>query len=197
MIFGYIKDITLITLFLALVDMILPSQKFTKYIQLVLGFILMVNIILPFIDFKEYSFSLEDFDIENFAYSEFDNQEFVEASTNMDNQAISQGVKTQIISENQLENYVIQDVLVNYEMNGDIFNFTSIDIKLSEKNENIAESGSEVIEPIRIDKISIDGVKKEEVQNFDENEEIKNLKNKISQSYNMSIDSINVNIENY
>ncbi len=191
MIYEYIKGITLLSIFLALIEMILPNQKFAKYIKLVLGFILMVNIILPFVDFNKYSFDLKSIEEINFNDEKFDYAPYVEASNNLSEEAINQSVKNRVTELWTSENYEIHEVKVKYEINSDIVNFQSIDIVLREKN--TTAKTSELVEAIKIEKIEVGGLKKEEFKSdIDETPEIINLKTSVSKEYNLSIESIYV-----
>ncbi len=204
MIYDYIKSITLLTIFLALLEMILPSMKFTKYIKLVLGFILMVNIILPFVDFKKYSLDLKDFEEINFTDDKFDFTPYVEASTNMDSQVVSDAIKSDIESSFQSENYVIKDIEVNYEINSDNFEFTDIHIILEENDKaNSSQNSSKENSVIKIETIEVGGLKKVSEETEEANDvvvenipEVNELKNKINLEYNVPIASIYVKIVN-
>ncbi len=207
LIYEYIKSITLLTIFLALLEMILPSMKFTKYIKLVLGFVLMVNIILPFVDFKKYNLDLKDISQINFNDDKFDYTPYVEASSNIDNQAVSNALKSDIESSFQSEKYAIKDIEVNYEINGDNFEFTDIHIVLEEKSNSIKnnstksdlETKDQDSSFIRIETIEVGGIKKDvEISESTSEDipEINDLKNKINLEYNVPIASIYVKILN-
>ncbi len=194
MIYEYIKSITLLTIFLAMLEMILPSMKFTKYIKLVLGFVLMVNIILPFVDFDKYSLELIDFEEINFTDDKFDYTPYVEASSSLDGKVVGEALKSDIQNSFQSEKYAIKDVEVEYEINGDNFEFTAINIILEEKSnakENI--NGNSLI---KIDTIEVGGLKKETELELENIPEVSELKNKINLEYNIPIASIYVNIIN-
>ncbi len=191
MIYEYIKGITLLSIFLALIEMILPNQKFSKYIKLVLGFVLMVNIILPFVDFNKYSFDLKNFEELNFSDEKFDYSPYVEASNNISDEAINQSVKSRIMELWTSEIYDVDEVRVKYEINSDIVTFVSIDIVLREKNTTAKTGG--LVEDVKIEKIEVGGLKKEiNKSDIDETPEIINLKTSISKEYNLSIENIYV-----
>ncbi len=191
MIYEYIKGITLLSIFLALIEMILPNQKFSKYIKLVLGFILMVNIILPFVNLNKYSFDLKNIEDLNFSDQQFDYAPYIEASNNISDEAINQNVKNRIIELWTSENYEVDEVRVKYEINSDIVTFKSIDIVLREKN--TTGKADSLVEVIKIEKIEVGGLKKEAYKSdIDETPEIINLKTSISEEYNLSIESIYV-----
>ncbi len=194
MIYEYIKGITLLSIFLALIEMILPNQRFSKYIKLVLGFVLMVNIILPFVNLEKYSFELKDFEDINFADEKFDYAPYVEASSNLNDVAIDEAVRARVSEIWTSSQYEIEEVLVEYETNSDNVNFKSIDIILREKNLSTkSEEEKVLVEPIKIDKIEVGGLRKEKAQSvFDEIPEINDLKTSISKEYNLSIESIYV-----
>lgn len=202
MIYNYVKGITLLAIFLALIEMILPSQKFSKYIKLVLGFVLMVNIVLPFVDLKKYSFELKNFEDLNFTDDTFDYSPYVEASANADSYALGESIKQNIQSGFVSDEYYIDKVYVDYKINGDIVEFNSIDITLGEK-ENSRSNGEDKnnIEPnvdiVKIEKIEVGGLKKDirSSADYDENPEILNLKNQISKEYNLSNENIYINIK--
>ncbi len=191
MIYEYIKSITLLTIFLALLEMILPSMKFTKYIKLVLGFVLMVNIIMPFVNFDKYSLDLKDISQVNFNDDKFDYTPYIEASSELDSKVVSDAIKSDIESSFQSKNYVIEDIEVNYEINGDNFEFTDIHIVLEEVSSVPNNS------VIKIETIEVGGLKKEvENTEVDDIPEVNKLKNKINLEYNVPIASIYVKIIN-
>ncbi len=119
MIYEYIKGITLLSIFLALIEMVLPNQKFSKYIKLVLGFILMVNILLPFVDFKKYSFELKNFEDLNFEDEYFDYSPYLEVSESINSQALGEEIKSHISELLESDNFEIEGVVVDYEINSD------------------------------------------------------------------------------
>ncbi len=198
MIYEYVKNITLLAVFLALIEMILPSQKFSKYIKLVLGFVLMVNITLPFVDLKKYSWELKSFD-ELVYKQEFDYNYYVDASVQMDNMAISEGVKQYTQTIFKSENYYIDDVFVDYEISNNIIQFNSITFIIKQNN-RVETNDNKVVDAIKIDTIEINGIKKEKsIDNSnkknDETDEILDLKNKVSKEYNLSLHNIYVKID--
>lgn len=202
MIYEYVKNITLIAIFLALIEMVLPSQKFSKYIKLVLGFILMMNIVLPFVDFNKYTFELKDFNELDFYNEKFDYSPYVEASENIKNQSIDSGIEENIKNLFVSDNYVVTDVFCEYETSNikesNIKGISSIHITLEKNNLNNEPKGSDVniVEPIKVEKISVKGLTNENnVSNNEENQEILNLKNIISKEYNLSNGNIYVNIK--
>lgn len=195
MIYEYVKNITLLAVFLALVEMILPSQKFSKYIKLVLGFVLMVNITLPFVDFKKYSWELKSFD-ELIHQDEIDYNYYVDVSMQMDNMAISEGVKHYTQSFFKSDKYYIDDVIVEFDINDDIVAFNEIEFYIKEIDSKEANDDKKA-DVIKIDTIEINGIKKQD--NFDEkndeSSEILDLKNKVSKEYNLSLHNIYVKID--
>ncbi len=194
MIYDYIKSITLLTIFLAMLEMILPSMKFTKYIKLVLGFVLMVNIILPFVDFNKYSLDLIDFEEINFTDDKFDYTPYVEASNSLDGKVVGEALKDNIQSSFTSDTYTIKDIEVDYEINSDNFEFTAIHIVLEEKSNTKKNVGDKSV--IKIDTIEVGGLKKETGSELENIPEINTLKNKINLEYNVPIASIYVNIIN-
>ncbi len=195
MIYEYIKGITLLSIFIALIEMVLPSQRFSKYIKLVLGFVLMVNIILPFVNFKTYSFELKSIEDLNMVDEYFDYAVYVEAGESISSKAIGEDVKAYVERAIDTKSFEVYSVGVDYEVNGDIVVFTSINIVLGEKN-NEPTKKLMGVETIKIDKIEVSGLQDKINQStFDESTEILDLKTCISKEYNLSIESIYVNIK--
>ncbi len=57
---SYIQNIAIFLVFIAIVEMILPENGYSKYIRTFIGFILMINIILPFYNFEYEKTEVED-----------------------------------------------------------------------------------------------------------------------------------------
>lgn len=200
MIYEYIKNIMLIAIFLALIEMILPNQKFSKYIKLVLGFVLMLNIVLPFVDFKKYSFELKNFEELNFYDEKFDYSPYVDASNNISNETVDYSIKKAIRSLFVSSDYMINDISFEYEIISNIRHINSIYIILEEKATNDVSNKKSSVDyfsesDIKINKIKVSGLSKNNVSNTEENKEIIDFKNLISMEYNLSKENIYVNIK--
>ena len=70
----YIKNILLCVIFSTYIEMILPNDKYTKYINLVAGLILILVIISPIKNLNDKRFC---FDSNNFAINKYDKKNFV------------------------------------------------------------------------------------------------------------------------
>lgn len=70
----YIKNILLCVIFLTYIEMVLPNDKYKKYINLVSGLILILVIISPIKNLYDKHFT---FDSNNFAIDKYDKKNFV------------------------------------------------------------------------------------------------------------------------
>ncbi len=157
---SYFRNIIIFLIFMNFIEIIMPSKKYKKYIDFVLGLILISFIVSPIVNIinKKPSFTFQN-STESFTQNVYnDTNDY-----------------TKILYENQLSSQFSK-----YLENQNIY---SANTKvLVDENYNIIE-----IYCLLSNSTTFNNV---------ENLDIKSIKNKISNEYNLSIDNIHINIDN-
>ena len=185
---SWIMNITVIIIFVMFLDMIMPNNSMKRYINVVVGLLIIIVVIKPFVLVKDYAES-------------FDN-EFLEASSFVE-QRVDQGKSAEIskfqqqkaveIFENNMKGQIVKlvknstkseykDVSVDLELernieSEDFGNIKSITVRLSDDRNEV----------IQVDKIKI-GVDEGIVEN-------KNVINKDKAEYNLNDSKISSEIK--
>ncbi len=134
---NYLTNIATFVVFVALIEMILPSDSFGKYIKFFVGFIVMINIIKPIITVV-YDFNFNDFKIDTYEYE-----------VNLDN-ASSDFIKAEI--ENNIRNILLRKFNIEIlsmdiefsEVRLDYFYISSISITLDCDEDTLIENKKEI-----------------------------------------------------
>lgn len=174
--YDYIRNIILFLIFTSFIKVVLPNSKYSSYINLIFGMILIFIMIRPINYIFNNISSIDSLNI-------FNNQEFevntninVEKYKNIQNQivksAFKENVKSQI--ENMLKNkYFITEINLDlYENKYEEINIEKIYVTLNASNTNI------YIKPF----------------NEAKDKEIDDIKKLISNFYNLTIDNIFITI---
>ncbi len=166
----YFRSIIIFMIFTNFVTILLPNQKYKKYVDFVLGLILIAIVISPFSK------------IINFEVSQFTTKNTEEVKYTDDTQytlQLYQNQLSKLICENVYNNFNIipTDVRVVVD-NEDLSKITYIEMTLPKEESKQGE--------IAIDKIEISEEKDVESDNT------KNIKNFISGAYNLSEDNIHI-----
>ena len=180
--YDYIRNIILFLVFMSFIQVILPNNKYRSYINLVFGMILIFIMIQPInnifnginsIDSLNI-FNKKDFEIN----SNIDSEKYKDVQNQMVKNAFQDNIKAQV--ESILKNeYTIKEInLELYENKYEEINIDKIYLTLNKFNKNI------YINPFNED---------EYMQNI-EKKEINNIKNLISDFYNMPNENIFITI---
>lgn len=198
---NYIKNIAVCIIFSAFVAMLLPNNNFKKYVDIVLGFIMIIVVLSPFkgFIFKEgKSFEFEVFSktsqIEN--YSLLNNKDVYENNqrdliiTNY-KQQIEKQINELILKEMNLN---VKDINIEVDENFESDNFAGIEKIELYVDENSESLKSENITIKQVEKISIKenttDVYSQNI-NINRNYELeKNLESLISDFYKVNEDNI-------
>jgi len=215
---SWILNIVTLVLFIVLLEILFPSGKMKKYLNLVSGFVLIIAIINPLIVLMSRGLELKDFQI---ASSNFlDKREIEEKSKILEEQQIKQIIKVyrnKIIT--QLEDKVKDidgvydaraDIIINEDHNSDEFG----QVKRVYLYIKTSKEGSGITPVTRIEKIDLskpltsqndedeDGYGKDEGKD-DENEDNgidpalkKKIEEKVKKIVDIDEDNIVINIEN-
>ncbi|MDK2918941.1 MAG: stage sporulation protein [Candidatus Petromonas sp.] len=125
----WIINIITIIVFISFIEILMPNSKMKKYLNLVLGFIVMLVILNPLINIINSKVDLED---EFYKISrDLKKEEYVFVSNNIENKQ-----KQQLISlyEDRLKTDVVNRIESKYDVN-----VLEIDINLEKSEENLGE----------------------------------------------------------
>ncbi|WP_010166288.1 stage III sporulation protein AF [Candidatus Epulonipiscium viviparus] len=186
----YLMTLVWVMLFLVVVEMVFPSSALQKYIKLILRFILVYTILAPIIkgglfetiQYDEYVNSYQDqFDMMTEGGTQMHNyeQELKENYELREIEIIEQAVEKELDMNAEV---VVSSIVRNY-----IPQLTDIEITVS-KNESTDDG------LIKVPKIVI-GKKSDSVRLYKENIE-KEIKNLLSNFYNLGQVNINIEVQN-
>ena len=180
--YDYIRNIILFLVFMSFIQVILPNNKYRSYINLVFGMILIFIMIQPINNiFNETNsidslniFNKKDFEIN----SNIDSEKYKDVQNKMVKNAFQDNIKAQV--ESILKNeYTIKEISLElYENKYEEINIDKIYLTLNKFNKNI------YIKPFNEDEI---------MQNIEKKEK-NNIKNLISDFYNMPNENIFITI---
>ncbi len=189
----YIKNIVFVMIFNVFVEVLMPNNNFKKYMNMVIGFIVILIVLEPI---RENFSASDKFDLEVFAIqSQIENNSFVQQKEFYEEK------QEQLIIDTYTEN-IKQQINQIIEKSSDV-EIESINLELDEYNIKSIEvygyekKGEVINNQINIEKILI-GKKTAEVSNIeDKNYKIQeNLKNLISDFYNIETDNIHIIVRN-
>ena len=189
----YIRNIMFFLVFSAIVGIILPNQKYKSYIALILGFILIILIIEPIFLFS--SQNMQDMVIKNeinFGEVMYTNQadDLLEAEYDLIASIYTEEINKQlneIAYEQELE--IVSSYIEFDQTTGQL---TYVELVVRDIQSTKAKDNTEVtdisVEPIMVSLGSSN--KNVENEQIEEDPKIKNLKNSISDFYNLSDENI-------
>ena len=191
----YARNIAIFLIFIAFIGIVIPNEKYKKYINLICGFVLMILVLTPVLKlfsnseininniYKEMEINLN----RNIIHKELEYYE--EATLNM----ILETYKSDL--ENQMKIIILSKgfnpLEINIEIDVSPENFGEVtQIKTIVSKEAVKNNKNSVI---NIERISIGpqiSSKNIDDRDFEESIEIKNLKNYLSDFYNLSVSNI-------
>ena len=191
------KNIILAVMIVSIFEMILPKNKNTKYIKMIMGLYILFNIISPLIG-KNIKFDINEIMQEN------QTQEVSNETINQE----SMDKRLKQIGEEELE----KDIIDNIEREGYIVNYCKVELEIGseskiknitlqiQKNENQKEEKqiieNKLVEEIqKIKKVQIskqDNEKQSEKEELTE-QEIKNIKKILVQEYEVNETCLKIN----
>lgn len=189
----YIKNIVFVMIFNVFVEVLMPNNNFKKYMNMVIGFIVILIVLEPI---REIFSASDKFDLEVFAIqSQIENNSFVQ------HKEFYEEKQEQLIIDTYTEN-IKQQISQIIDKSSDV-EIESINLELDEYNIKSIEvygyekKGEVINNQINIEKILV-GKKTAEVSNIEEkNYKIQeNLKNLISDFYNIETDNIHIIVRN-
>ncbi len=186
----YIKTITFYVVFINIIEMVMPSDKYSSYIRLFLGLVLVYIIIKPV-------FLLNINYVSNDIFKNYENY-ILSNSQNIDLENMEE-TKIELVTNSYIENEKVE--LINLvEANT---NYKVIQCELI-INKNVSTYGEieEVIlvlsdlEDTLVTPIEEIKITKNNMSHNGESDKILEIKNIIKEVYNLSLNNININIVN-
>ena len=189
---SWLKDIVVLFILISIAELVMPKGNMKRYIDLIIGFLIIFTIISPFAKLinKEFSFDKTVFNYSNSSNLVNRNEEeFQMEQERQIEKLYKEKIKKEIIKLIEEEStYMVYDVVVNLvsedEVYGEIY---GLKIVLKEDDKNINENR------ISIEKIEVVDINKEptsEIQEEDDN--YIELKNILSYKYNIEKDKISI-----
>lgn len=128
---SWIVNIVVVIIFIVFIEMIIPSDKFKKYVKLVTGLVLMIMIINPIVKLVDEGYSLDKITIDSF--NVFDNGQ-IQADTKRV-QGIQNSQIVNVYKENLTKEIKSTVLAINNVKSADV----SIDIIEDTKSKNFGE----------------------------------------------------------
>lgn len=195
----WIKSISIVFILVSIIEIIIPNNNFKRYINMVVGFLIIIAIITPFISIidKSYDIEKEIFKniMEGIKIQNPDNDEVIITQENHIKEMYINKLKEDITEEiKQVTEYEITNLNITiFEDEKNFGNIKNIELVLNDKeDENIEKDNS--IKVINIEEISIDNSKKDDKDSelLMEKEKILEL---LNAKYNLQEDNIRVLIK--
>lgn len=203
-VYGWVKNIVIFLVLTTIVTNLLGKSSYKKYVNLITGIILVILVISPLLKLFQLESSMDYYFTTNTLLAEAEdmNGRLVEAGEGQV-PAILKEYKEQI--GKQVGNLLLEqdvyleniEVTIDEEENSSTFgNLLSLNITASHKESETVES------PVGIDKVRIEDIKigdKKETDTGNSNKILTpgeiNIKNLLSDFYNMNPDNINISIQ--
>lgn len=188
-IYSWLKDIVVLFIIITLVDLIMPRGQLKRYMNFIIGLILIFMVISPFLKLLSLDFKLENTSIDRYGEQDAYDIDFTKEQTDQIEALYTEKISSEIeILIEKESSYKVNDMSVNIdkaELNfGDI---TGIDIELIKNDQEKKTNNIHKVNISKIEKIS-NNKKEESIQN--NNEQFNNLKKIISEELGISMDLI-------
>ncbi|NLK75835.1 MAG: stage III sporulation protein AF [Clostridiales bacterium] len=199
--YQWVKNIVIYMIVNAIITNLLGDSSYKKYVSMVSGLILVLLVVSPLLDLL----SMDDrfdflFRSNNFAVETAEFKNTLQRMEENQRQAIFEEyevkIEKQVRESLQEDNIVLSNFNVEFQDDIDKSGFGEI-LRINIKGEYKAEDRpafNNGVEPITIDPIVIEFKEKENSEKIPSPIEI-NIKNKLSDFYNIKPDNININIQ--
>lgn len=199
---GWVKDITIMFILLSVVELALPNSNMKRYINMVIGFMIIVVIISPFIRLINSNFNVEReifksmIDEVKFQYEEdFELQDLQRSQIKETYlNKLKESVKESI---NGVLDYEVNDVKISiYEDEKNYGNIKDIEIVMKPRDGDNTHD-EDTIKTIKIEEIRINDLHKEveedDLKPFENDDKIKDI---LNEKYNIPKENIKILIKN-
>lgn len=199
---GWVKDITIMFILLSVVELALPNSNMKRYINMVIGFMIIVVIISPFIRLINSNFNVEReifksmIDEVKFQYEEdFELQDLQRSQIKETYlNKLKESVKESI---NGVLDYEVNDVKISiYEDEKNYGNIKDIEIVMKPRDGDNTHD-EDTIKTITIEEIRINDLHKEveedDLKPFENDDKIKDI---LNEKYNIPKENIKILIKN-
>lgn len=198
---SWLKDIVVIFIIIFIAELIMPKGNMKRYIDLIIGLLIIIVIISPFARLINYDFNINNM-VDNYTKAE-NLEDNLENDYSMDQEEqieklFKEKLKNQIIYliEESWE-YKVADVYIELEKTKmDYEDIKSIKISLyKEKEEKQKNNNEEIVSIEKVPKVEVNREKREggSNENIEEPKEYKKIKKMISKE--LSIDIADIKIE--
>lgn len=198
---SWLKDIVVIFIIIFIAELIMPKGNMKRYIDLIIGLLIIIVIISPFARLVNYDFNINNM-VDNYTKAE-NLEDNLENDYSMDQEEqieklFKEKLKNQIIYliEESWE-YKVADVYIELEKTKmDYEDIKSIKISLyKEKEEKQKNNNEEIVSIEKVPKVEVNREKKEgdSNENIEEPKEYNKIKKMISKE--LSIDIADIKIE--
>lgn len=187
-IYDWLKDIVVFFIIITLIELIMPKGKLKRYMNFIIGLILIFMVISPFLKLFSIDFKLEDSRIDQYQKQEIYDIDFTKEQTERIEDLYIEKIDSEInkLIEKQSE-YKVKNSNINIDKDEENFGeVNSINIELTQKN-NVNEDKK--IKKINISKIND---KKQENNIEEDQKQFKSLKKSISEELDISMDLITI-----
>lgn len=199
---GWVKDITIMFILISVVELALPNSNMKRYINMVIGFMIIVVIISPFIRLINSNFNVEReifksmIDEVKFQYEEdFELQDLQKSQIKETYlNKLKESVKESI---NGVLDYEVNDVKISiYEDEKNYGNIKDIEIVMKPRDGDNTHD-EDTIKTIKIEEIRINDLHKEveedDLKPFENDDKIKDI---LNEKYNIPKENIKILIKN-
>jgi stage III sporulation protein AF len=199
---GWVKDITIMFILISVVELALPNSNMKRYINMVIGFMIIVAIISPFIRLINSNFNVEReifksmIDEVKFQYEEdFELQDLQKSQIKETYlNKLKESVKESI---NGVLDYEVNDVKISiYEDEKNYGNIKDIEIVMKPRDGDNTHD-EDTIKTIKIEEIRINDLHKEveedDLKPFENDDKIKDI---LNEKYNIPKENIKILIKN-
>ncbi len=186
---SWAEQLSVVVIIAVLIEMILPNSKNKKYINMVIGIYVLFNIISPFIE-RGNVLSFENINVNQYANSEANNKVNQDSMDLRLKQLYIEELEKDVISKVEENGYTVSDCTVEANLDEDAVDrgINKIEIKILGRNKNNKIEEVNEIQEIKIDINSNSDGNEKDISN----EELKNLRQVLSEYYQVSLDVITV-----
>ncbi|MBC8590575.1 stage III sporulation protein AF [Wansuia hejianensis] len=192
-IYSWLKDIVFLFIIISLIDLIMPKGSMKKYINFVIGLLVIFTVISPFIKLRTLDFDLgkEVFNNLNREKSDYNNELLINQERQIEElyiKKISENIA--YIVENNTE-YSVYDINLNISKEDESYGLIkNVDIVLSDVKKADKKNNTVTIERIQTVKLT------DETSKYIESQEFGDLKKIVSKELGVDEERISIHINN-